>query len=365
MPLQQLFFDELPTLARQPPRPREASTSLAIAHTSGCTESSSPRTIVTSHLTIFASTSAITTIPLKVCRSCLPSQHKISADLPHQMYATVRTPTTSTWTAVDIISLPTFYSIPPPPCPNPHLQACTHQHCPDATNCTCNSAPATASTTGSVTIAPCAHHHCPDSDNCTCTTQTNCVDPSHHLFSLSEPHSMCGFAHCADPDVHIRDTTNSTTQAPCPDPSLHELNRIQPVSPRSIILSTWADQQMEPFSISSHSVSFTSSCAALINFAISHYPHTSEFPPLNLDAFHHQRPDHASPRGIVYVILQLHSESLVRDQSQHLGHTCPIVNCPLQILAELRNANSTSSGTSFNQLLRLTRDRMTLRLSQQ
>jgi hypothetical protein len=360
---QQLYLDELHTLARQPPRPREISTSLAVAHHSSCTEISVPRRIVTSHLTILGVSTPVTTIPLKVCPACLPSHPKIARELNNQMYATIPTPTTNTWTTVNITVAPQFYSLPPAPCTRDHNPACPHTHCQDATNCTCNLQSTTTGPTPST--APCTHQHCPDSDYCTCTQQIACIRPADHVFTIDTEHDQCGFPHCHDPAIHLRDPATDSNQSPCPNPALHEQAQVPRIEPKTIILSTWADQQMESFSISTHSVTFTTSCKNLVRFCLQHQQYENEFPPLDLDAYYHQRPDHASPRGIVYVVLQLHSLELVQDESRHLDHNCLIVNCPLHILASLRNANNTASGVSFTTLLRLTRERMAIRLSQQ
>jgi hypothetical protein len=363
LPLQQLFLDELPALARQPPRPREICISLAIAHHSSCTENTIPRTIVTSHITILGTATPVTTVPLKVCRHCLHSHEKISAELTNQMYATLNTPVSNQWTIVNIHTVPTFHSLPPIPCTRDHNPPCPHSHCQDATNCTCN--PITTTPIGSTTTpAPCAHQHCPSSSHCTCTTQISCPDPADHLFSMDQPHPSCGAAHCPEPTRHLGTSDSSQNTSPCPDPSLHELNRPQPLSPRTIILSHWADQQMESFSVSVHSVTFSTSCNALHKTYISMIPYLHEFPNLDLNSYVLPRVQHGDVRGIHYVVLQLHSLELVRDRSLHLGHDCPILNCPLQVLAELQTGSATSANISFNDLLSRTRARMSQRLLQ-
>jgi hypothetical protein len=358
LPLQTLYLDSVPALTRQPPRRSEICSSMALAHHPNCAHQQTPRAQVPCHVTTFGAPVPVATSPLKVCLRCLHLHERIADTLPNNMYASLPEPVTSTWTTVVITTVPTYYSLPPTPCPRDHNPPCPHSHCADVTNCTCNLAVPTTAITSGLDTTTCTHRHCSDVSNCTCTAQHECENLADHIMTMGEQHRLCFTAHCDNPSLHtaISDPTNPSLNA-CPDPSAHERH-----APRASILSisqaSWTMACYNHFATSEHAPTYRTTCSQLLDHWIAFHPQVAhQLPNVDLES-HFPAMEHHANRAMLHVIYAFHSLQTLKARDTHLDHECRLLVCPLRTLASLRSGTNTLGSVGLASFLRILQSEM-------
>jgi hypothetical protein len=351
LPIQSLYFDEMPSLTRSPPREGEPCTTLALDHATSCPFPNVPRRRVPCFISTLGAPAPVTSSMIKVCEHCIARLPDIDPAHPNDSYAAFQEPVATTWTPIHAIERPTYFTLPPPECTRSHDVQCAHNHCPDATHCTCNAQP-------SAIVEPftCPHSHCATPSNCTCTQA--CPDVTAHVIAVNEPHPNCLVAHCPDITAHTNPNPDGTpVPSRCPDPAAHLPQPPRP-SLQTVALSFWMDTIMSSFCRSPHSYTFATSLNPLINYIRSHEPLTrTEVAALDLTVTF-PRLDHANQNAFAVAILATHSIEVVNNTADHATHHCSLLNCPLAVMAELRSGSRTLGSTSIHQLHEMMRARL-------
>jgi hypothetical protein len=352
--LQTLYLDSVPNLARQPPRPNEIAITLALDHTTACTRTNLPRTLVPCHITTLGVTTPVATTTIKVCMRCLTTTDSISANSPHERYASIPLPVTTTWTKIQIITVPQYYPLPPDPCSKDHNPPCTHTHCSTPNTCTCNAPPPASGDTLSPTQpARCLHHHCPSDANCVCTRASDCEKLSDHVMPLDGPHRLCIAAHCDNPSAHLTPSNEVTpVVTPCPNPAAHNA-RPSRATPLSLSQACWLMACLRQFSVSDHARSYTITCNQLLDHMIQFHSQVAHLQPVvDLDSPFPPMETHHN-RALLLVVYAFHSLDVLKDRDSHVTHECRLLVCPLRVLAQLRSGTNTLSSTSLTSLIAL------------
>jgi hypothetical protein len=341
LPAQSLFFDEFPAFHRSPPRPREITASIALAHNANCPFPNIARLISTAHIATFGTTTPTTTCLIKACPHCIAMNPDVDATYPNDSYAEFTQTTNTTWLPVQVLpAQPTYYVLPPPPCPLPHTPTCTHNHCPDANNCIC-------ATTATAQPAACQHQHCNDAAHCTCTQQ--CSSPADHLISDPQPHRNCMAPHCDNPAVHLNPNIGAPVPDPRPDPTT-----VVPPQPRytaqQIAASFWLRGSFEWFTRSEHAATYANSCSQLLTHIRAYIPQIRPVTPLlPHNSLSFPATEHAN-RGLITPIYSVHSDELIGDANQILTHPCVFIVCPLRMLVQMQTGSHTIGSTNLRTL---------------
>jgi hypothetical protein len=358
LPIQALYFDEMPNLTQSPPRPRELCMSMALDHHDDCPFPTVPRLRVVSHIATLGVTAPVTTCLLKACPHCISMLPDIDPQHPNDSYAEFRPLTPPAWTPIRVIERPEYHTLPPPPCEREHNPACTHRHCADSDNCTCTTTPQPDST---ITPTPaCPHKHCLTPTTCTCTAA--CPQPSDHVITDTVPHRNCIVAHCDNPSAHLAPGGLTPQPETRPDPST-----LVPPPPRysnhRIMLTAWTSQCIILFLQSEHAASYTTSCANLV-------PHMRAFqaqvrptvPTYDPSALFFPMPTHPN-RAMLLPVYAIHPAEVLNNSSRFTDHGCPLIVCPLTLLHELQTGTRTISATSIVQFSKLYTAAVTVAIS--
>jgi hypothetical protein len=358
LPIQSLFFDEMPNMNQSPPRPRELCMSMALDHHSDCPFPQAARTRVTSHIATLGATAPVTSCLLKVCPHCIALLPDIDPQYPNDSYAEFGPLVPPAWTPIRVIDRPEYHTLPPVPCALEHNLVCAHRHCPDPLQCTCNTA--TPDTANPTTVINCSHTHCTTPQACTCTTA--CPEPSDHIMSDVIPHRNCIVAHCDNPAAHLSPGGQLPPPETRPDPTT--VVPPEPVySTHRIMLTSWMSQMIEMFTTSTHAASYATSCANVVPH-LRHYEQTlrASAPAYNPEAMFF-RSDFPPNQAFILPMYMLHPTSTLADSNQHATHTCPLIVCPLTMLHELQTGTRSINTVSITTFLKLYRASVTIALT--
>jgi len=349
LPVQTLLFDELPVLARSPPRNDEQCKSIALAHSPKCKFKMIPRALAPCCISTLNSTRVTTRSMIKYCPSCISLLPKTSDSNPNESYAVISNSSFPAWNTAEAKKNLTYHVLPPPKCPHPHNPTCLHYHCDDENNCSCN-APAT------MPVESCSHSHCTSQDplDCHCATLGACTDPgAHYPAADGESHPNCNAPHCPDVSAHSTFTPESTASCRiphCSDPAAH-LAAQSPVTPDHFNVTLWYEYRASLFESSTLGRTFALDCKKLLRHFLDEYPITNgeldlpEFPlpPDNPAGFEN--------RLLSDVIRATHSRKTIKTREEHLTHECLILSCPIRTLATITTGSTTKTKTSFRSLL--------------